>query len=172
MLTSRWVLNLPLCGSLAIAATKWRSLTIDVFRLRCGCEISKNMGCPPSTRESDPPVSEARKTPPWRGSHVFSSTTEHRLLRAFRRAAAGAPSYRALLETHDVRAEEVIDLSSFSRLCPVLSKSTTFDRFPIDQLSVGGRLGDLADVLTSSGRSSTISAQWLPTRWILGSSTV
>jgi phenylacetate-CoA ligase len=79
------------------------------------------------------------------------------LLRTFQRAATHAPAYRTLLEEHGVQAARVTDFSAFSRLCPVLSKSTTFDRFSIDQLSIDGRLGDLAEVLTSSGRGGRFS---------------
>ena len=88
---------------------------------------------------------------------VFGIETEARLLTEFRRAASGVPAYRALLEEHGVRAEHVTDLTSFSRLCPLLSKRNTFDRFPLDQLSVGGALLDVADVLTSSGHGGRFS---------------
>jgi phenylacetate-CoA ligase len=88
---------------------------------------------------------------------VFGTDTEIRLLNEFGRAAAGVPGYRALLEEHGVRADQVRDFASFSRLCPLLSKSNTFDRFPLDQLSVGGELLDVADVLTSSGHGGRFS---------------
>jgi phenylacetate-CoA ligase len=88
---------------------------------------------------------------------VFSRETEGRLLKVFRRAASDVPAYRALLEEHGTRADQVVDMESFSGLCPVLSKSNTFDRFPIDQLCVGGKLGDLATVLTSSGHGGRFS---------------
>jgi phenylacetate-CoA ligase len=44
-----------------------------------------------------------------------------------------------------------VDGASFVARCPILTKSNTFDRFPIDQLCAAGRMSDLADVLTSSG---------------------
>jgi phenylacetate-CoA ligase len=88
---------------------------------------------------------------------VFGSETEVRLLREFRRAAADVPAYRALLEEHGVPVDHVRDLTSFSRSCPLLSKSNTFNRFPLDQLSVGGSLLDVADVLTSSGHGGRFS---------------
>src|SRR6185369_16854405 len=69
---------------------------------------------------------------------------EHRVLSEFRRAAADVPAYRTLLDEEGIRASDVCDLTSFSRLCPLLSKRNTFDRFPLDQLSVGGRLLDIA----------------------------
>ena len=82
---------------------------------------------------------------------------EARLLTEFRRAAAEVPAYRELLEEHGVRAEDVTDRTSFSRLCPLLSKRNTFDRFRLDQLSIGGALLDVADVLTSSGHGGRFS---------------
>ena len=88
---------------------------------------------------------------------VFGAETEARVLREFRRAAADVPAYRTLLHEHGVRADEVRDLASFSRLCPLLSKSNTFDRFRLTEMSVGGRLADLADVLTSSGHGGRFS---------------
>jgi phenylacetate-CoA ligase len=88
---------------------------------------------------------------------VFGPTTEARLLREFRRAAAAVPAYRALLEEHGVSADEVRDLASFCRLCPLLSKDNTFDRFPLQQLTAGGALLDIADVLTSSGQGGRFS---------------
>jgi phenylacetate-CoA ligase len=88
---------------------------------------------------------------------VFGAETEARLLTEFRRAAADVPAYRTLLEEDGVRAEDVRDLTSFCRLCPVLSKRNTFDRFALDQLSAGGTLLDIADVLTSSGHGGRFS---------------
>jgi phenylacetate-CoA ligase len=87
----------------------------------------------------------------------FAPTDENRVLSEFRRAAAGVPAYRRLLDEEGVRAGDVCDLASFSRVCPLLSKRNTFDRFPLDQLSVGGRLLDVADVLTSSGHGGRFS---------------
>lgn len=88
---------------------------------------------------------------------MFGAATEARLLTEFRRAADGVPAYRALLDEHGVRAEQVTDLASFSRLCPPLSKANTFQRFRLDELCVGGALLDVADVLTSSGHGGRFS---------------
>ena len=88
---------------------------------------------------------------------MFGAETEARLLTEFRRAAVEVPAYRTLLEEHGVRAGDVHDLASFARCCPVLSKGNTFDRFPLEQLSVGGTLTDVADVLTSSGHGGRFS---------------
>ena len=87
----------------------------------------------------------------------FAASAESRVLSEFRRAAADVPAYRTLLDEEGVRASDVHDLASFSRLCPLLSKRNTFDRFALDQLSVGGHLHDVADVLTSSGHGGRFS---------------
>jgi phenylacetate-CoA ligase len=90
-------------------------------------------------------------------SENLAQAVESRVLSEFRRAAAGVPAYRTLLDEEGVRASDVCDLASFSRVCPLLSKRNTFDRFPLDRLSVGGRLLDVADVLTSSGHGGRFS---------------
>jgi phenylacetate-CoA ligase len=76
---------------------------------------------------------------------------------AFRRAAASVPAYRTLLDEHGVDPRQVVDASSYARHAPLLGKSNTFDRFSLDELSVGGRLPPLADVLTSSGHGGRFS---------------
>ncbi len=86
-----------------------------------------------------------------------SSSLEDLVLTEFRRAAAAVPAYQALLAESGIRITQVADLASFARLCPVLSKANTFDRFPIDQLSVGESVRDVADVLTSSGHGGRFS---------------
>ena len=88
---------------------------------------------------------------------LFGAETGARVLNEFRRAAVEVPAYRTLLEEHGVRAGDVHDLASFIRRCPVLSKSNTFDRFRLDEMSVGGTLTDVADVLTSSGHGGRFS---------------
>jgi phenylacetate-CoA ligase len=88
---------------------------------------------------------------------AFGTETEALVLAAFRRAAASVPAYRTLLDEHDIRAAQVTSLASFSRLCPLLSKRNTFDRFALDRLSVGGALTDVGDVLTSSGHGGRFS---------------
>jgi phenylacetate-CoA ligase len=88
---------------------------------------------------------------------VFGPETDVRLLNEFRRAAGCVPAYRALLDEHGVRVEDVRDIASFARTCPLLSKNNTFKRFSLDQLSVGGALVPLADVLTSSGHGGRFS---------------
>ncbi len=76
---------------------------------------------------------------------------QSQLLLAFRRAAKSVPAYRELCREQGVRTDLVVDLESFTRLCPLLGRANTFDRFPIDRLCAGGEPGDLAQVLTSSG---------------------
>jgi phenylacetate-CoA ligase len=97
----------------------------------------------------------------WRASAPQASAPDaeavERLLTEFRRAADHVPAYRTLLAECGVRADDVRDLGSFTALCPILSKVNTFDRFPLPQLSVGGELRDVAEVLTSSGHGGRFS---------------
>jgi phenylacetate-CoA ligase len=86
-----------------------------------------------------------------------SETREQLLLTEFRRAAGQVPAYRTLLQERGVRVDQVCDSRSFSRFCPLLSRTDTFDRFPLAQLSIGGALRDVADVLTSSGHKGRFS---------------
>jgi phenylacetate-CoA ligase len=83
--------------------------------------------------------------------------SEERLLHAFRRAAAGMPWYRTLLEEHGAEPDRIVDLASFSTRCPYLSKRNTFDRFPLDELAATTSVEDVATVLTSSGHGGRFS---------------
>ncbi|MCX7114126.1 MAG: hypothetical protein NTX45_29460 [Proteobacteria bacterium] len=85
----------------------------------------------------------------------FSEEIQSQLLRAFRRAAEEVPAYRELCGEQGMHAGQIVDLESFSRLCPLLGRANTFDRFPIDRLCAGGEPGDLAQVLTSSGHGGS-----------------
>ncbi len=67
------------------------------------------------------------------------------------------PAQATLLRENGVSPEAVIDFESFSRLCPVRSKANTFHRFSLDELSAGGHLPELGDVLTSSGHGGVFS---------------
>lgn len=84
-------------------------------------------------------------------------TAAEQLLAEFRRAAAHVPAYQVLLAEQGVRPADVRDVETFSSVCPLLSKTNTFDRFPLPQLTVGGRLQDIGEVLTSSGHGGRFS---------------
>ncbi len=84
-------------------------------------------------------------------------SAEALLLREVRRAADLVPAYGILLAEQGAHAGQVVDQDSFSKICPLLSKRNTFDRFPLEQLSEGGELRDVADVLTSSGHGGRFS---------------
>jgi phenylacetate-CoA ligase len=77
---------------------------------------------------------------------------EHLAIESFNRAAAEVPAYRTILAEARIDSKSVRSIEDFRRL-PVLDKKGTFGRFPIDQLCVGGSVGKLASVLTSSGHS-------------------
>src|ERR1051326_2643353 len=72
-------------------------------------------------------------------------------LSAFQRAAARVPAYKILLQEAGVRPEDIRSVRDFSRL-PVLKKSTTFQRFRIEELCIDG-VTEIGSVLTSSGHS-------------------
>lgn len=84
-------------------------------------------------------------------------TAEQLLLAEFGRAAMFVPAYATLLDEHGVRSSDVWNVETFSRVCPLLSKVNTFDRFPLPDLCVGGRLQDVGGVLTSSGHGGRFS---------------
>ena len=84
-------------------------------------------------------------------------TTDTHVVEAFQRAAARVPAYRQVLAEHGVDAAAVVDSASFAAHAPLLTKANTFDRFSVDELSVGGQLPPLADVLTSSGHGGRFS---------------
>jgi phenylacetate-CoA ligase len=90
-------------------------------------------------------------------SVLDATSTEQLLLTEFHRAAMYVPAYGVLLREHGVRAVDVQDVGTFSRVCPVLSKVNTFDRFTLPELTVGGRLQDVGEVLTSSGHGGRFS---------------
>jgi phenylacetate-CoA ligase len=75
-----------------------------------------------------------------------------RVVKQFRRVAHRVPAYAAILEAHGVSADRVRTPAQFVALCPILEKSDLFDSFPINQLCVGGQLGSLAALCTSSGQ--------------------
>ena len=88
---------------------------------------------------------------------LTDATTTDLLLDEFHRAADHVPAYRTLLEEAGVRPGDVRDVESFTALGPLLSKVNTFDRFPLPQLSIGGELRDVGEVLTSSGHGGRFS---------------
>jgi phenylacetate-CoA ligase len=80
-----------------------------------------------------------------------------RLLAAFHHAADHLPWYRSLLSESGVDVGQVVDAVSFSRLCPVLTKQNTFNRFPLEELAAGTQPHQVASVLTSSGHGGQFS---------------
>lgn len=82
----------------------------------------------------------------------MSTDLIHPALQAFHRAAQRMPAYRTLLAEAGVDSATIRQEADFARV-PVLDKNATFQRFPIEQLCLDGRLGRLGTVLTSSGHS-------------------
>jgi phenylacetate-CoA ligase len=74
------------------------------------------------------------------------------LLPAFRRAAARSPAYRALLAEAGVDPASIRSVEDFVARCPILDKTNTFRRFPVEQLLCDDiKPEDLASIITSSG---------------------
>ena len=86
-----------------------------------------------------------------------ATATDELLLDEFRTRGHVRAGLRRAAPGHGVRAVDVRDVETFSRLCPLLSKVNTFDRFPLAELTVGGRLHDVGEVLTSSGHGGRFS---------------
>ncbi|WP_133166955.1 hypothetical protein [Solimicrobium silvestre] len=87
------------------------------------------------------------------------------MLRSFHRAAQFSPAYQTLLAESSVQASQVRTPADFAQLCPLLEKTNTFRRFPIEQLIVANtKLADLASILTSSGHGQGGYALGISTR--------
>ncbi len=75
-----------------------------------------------------------------------------RVVKRFHEVARDVPAYADILKARGIEPERIRSLSDFSRHCPSLAKQDVFGTYPIDALCVGGRIGPLASVLTSSGQ--------------------
>ena len=62
---------------------------------------------------------------------------EERLLTAFQHAARTVPAYQHLLKENGVKVNEIVNMDSFFRFCPLLNKQNTFVRFPLKKLCTG-----------------------------------
>jgi phenylacetate-CoA ligase len=79
---------------------------------------------------------------------------EKRTLLAFRRAATKVPAYQAALESHGVNPDDIRTIGEFQVRCPILNKTNTFARYPLNELCHATGLENLAGVLTSSGHGA------------------
>lgn len=84
-------------------------------------------------------------------------------LQAAVRASRQSRAYRTLLLEHGIDPAALGSVRDLERL-PVLSKANTFGRFALDDLARPVAAEDLADVLTSSGRSGSSFGFKLTTR--------
>jgi hypothetical protein len=87
-----------------------------------------------------------------------------RVLAAFRRAAASSVAYQQLLRESAVSVDAITDLAAFTARCPVLTKEGTFGRFALTDLIAPGVVGEIAEVLTSSGHGGCFSFGVIPHR--------
>ncbi|CRI65581.1 hypothetical protein THIOKS12350123 [Thiocapsa sp. KS1] len=83
---------------------------------------------------------------------ALAQAGSRRLIEQFRRVAHHVPAYADILKTRGIAPERIRTMADFRALCPVLEKQDVFGSIPIDRLCVGGQLGALAGVLTSSGQ--------------------
>ncbi|MCU6434144.1 hypothetical protein LPB67_10225 [Undibacterium sp. Jales W-56] len=91
--------------------------------------------------------------------------SKKKLIRAFRRAALSSPAYQILLQENAVLSNAINTVDDFVQRCPILEKSNTFRRFPINQLiATDVDKSQLASILTSSGHGSNGFAIGLSTR--------
>lgn len=82
----------------------------------------------------------------------LTRASERRAVEQFRRMARAVPAYASILREHGVSPARIRTVADFKAECPVIDKRAVFGPFPIDRLCVGGKLGRLAGVLTSSGQ--------------------
>jgi len=85
------------------------------------------------------------------GGSRMLKTAQTRAIRICMDAARHSPAYRTLLQEHGVDPASLGPSTEWSRL-PVLTKTNTFARFALNQLTRPLPAAMLADVLTSSGR--------------------
>lgn len=79
------------------------------------------------------------------------------LLPAFQRAANNVPSYKKILQEHGVDPRSIIDIAMFKKFVPIIDKHSTFSRFEIEELCVGGSLEKMKLAMSSSGFSGAFS---------------
>jgi phenylacetate-CoA ligase len=106
-------------------------------------------------------------------AHLERSSSENllkrgrnKLLRAFQYAAQCSSAYQTLLKENDVAISQIKTVEDFIRYCPILEKTNTFRRFPIEKLLIKDvDLSQLASILTSSGHGKGGFAMGLSTRY-------
>jgi phenylacetate-CoA ligase len=91
-----------------------------------------------------------------------------RVLVAFRRAATSSVAYQQLLREASVSVDSITDLAAFTARCPVLTKENTFGRFALADLIAPDSVGEIAEVLTSSGQGGRFSFGVITRRQLLG----
>lgn len=80
--------------------------------------------------------------------------SEQLALNAFQHASSRVPAYRELLSTQGVNSIVVNNIDDFRRVCPLLNKGNTFERFALHELCRPGAMDELAGVMTSSGHGA------------------
>jgi phenylacetate-CoA ligase len=90
-----------------------------------------------------------------KSSEYHKKDQEKYLLKVFCRYASSVPAYKKLLEEKGVDPKAITTVDAFKRLVPIIDKYDTFIKYEgrISNLCVGGELGDIAAILSSSGYS-------------------
>jgi len=78
------------------------------------------------------------------------------LLSLFHKTAKRVTAYGTILNEKGIRSEDITTIDDFARL-PILDKYKTFQRFPIHELTLDGKVLPLRSVMTSSGQSGIFS---------------
>jgi phenylacetate-CoA ligase len=82
---------------------------------------------------------------------------EHKLLRAFHRAAEKVPAYRKLLSERGVDPRKITTVEEFKEKVPFIDKEIVFPVNELRDICVGGNLDDICSFYSSSGHSGVFS---------------
>lgn len=82
---------------------------------------------------------------------------QRKLIPAFKRAALKVPAYQQILREHNLDQWRVIDVESYKKYVPIITKYDVFYRFEIEKLCVGGTIKDMKLAMSSSGFSGVYS---------------
>lgn len=99
-------------------------------------------------------IRQLRETEP----AIIAEAGEAATLEAFQRTVTSVPAYRSLIvDQLGIDPATIQDIQSFRSALPLLDKAATFGAVPVRDLCVGGEIGDVRSLLTSSGHGSHFS---------------
>ena len=92
-------------------------------------------------------IRQLRETEP----AIIAEAGEAATLEAFQRTVTSVPAYRRLIvDQLGIDPATIQDIQSFRSALPLLDKAATFGAVPVRDLCVGGEIGDVRSLLTSS----------------------